>query len=209
MPRRIRSRAGDLREDPPGHDEQGRDRGRARAVDVAVRVLQDVAVGRVRRERTRGRTVWRTRARVGRSRGGTARCWAAAPGRTLASDGERGDRGKRLPVEERERQREQDHHERDDHRVEALGEEPARATRSTLPSTRLPSATTDGITGEPVVERRDLRHRACRACARPHRDAEVGVLERQNIVHTITAGHRDDVAAASAARPPSRASAPG
>ena len=61
--------------------------------------------------------------------------------------------------------------------------------------TRRPSATTPGMRREPAVEQHDLRDRARRRRAVAHRDADVGVLQRERVVHAV-AGHRDDVPAA-------------
>ena len=62
-----------------------------------------------------------------------------------------------------------------------------------LAITRRPSATTPGQRRELAVEQHELRDRARRRRARAHRHADVGVLQRQRVVHAV-AGHRDHVA---------------
>ena len=61
-----------------------------------------------------------------------------------------------------------------------------------LAITRRPSATTPGMRRELAVEQHELRHRAGRGRARAHGHADVGVLQRERVVHAV-AGHRDDV----------------
>ena len=63
-----------------------------------------------------------------------------------------------------------------------------------LPITRRPSATAGGQRGEGRIQQHELRGRPRRGAPRAHRDADVGVLQGEHVVHAV-AGHRDDVPA--------------
>ena len=61
-----------------------------------------------------------------------------------------------------------------------------------LPSTRRPSATTGRQRVEVRVEQHQLGDRPRRVAPRAHRDPDVGVLQRERVVHAVT-GHRHRV----------------
>ena len=67
------------------------------------------------------------------------------------------------------------------------------ATRSTLPMTRRPSASTSGRCENLPVEQDELGDGLGGLRAVAHGDADVGVLEGERVVDAV-AGHRDDVA---------------
>ena len=74
-----------------------------------------------------------------------------------------------------------------------------------LAITRRPSATASGRCGEPAVEQHELGHRPGRRGAVAHGHPDVGVLERQRVVHPVP-GHRHHVPAPLQRAAPSRAS---
>ena len=85
------------------------------------------------------------------------------------------------------------HQQRQQRRIHRLGQ---KQVGNPLDVADHPPALTDDIRecGKSVVQQHDLRHCArCRA-ASAHRDADVGVLEGQDVVDAV-AGHRHGVAA--------------
>ena len=85
-----------------------------------------------------------------------------------------------------------DHRDREQHRVDGLGHEQVR--RALDVGHHPPALGHDAGQGrELAVEEHELRDGARRGRARAHRHADVGVLQRQRVVHAV-AGHRHDVA---------------
>ena len=84
------------------------------------------------------------------------------------------------------------HRDREQHRVDGLGHE---QVRRPLDVGHHPAALGHdaGQGRELALEQHELRDRTRRRRARTHRHADVGVLQRQRVVHAV-AGHRDDVA---------------
>ena len=98
-----------------------------------------------------------------------------------------------MPRQERVRPPGEPHRDREEHRVHRLGDE---QVRDALDVGDDAAAFGDdaGHRREAAVEQHDLGDGARRRRAVAHRDADVGVLQRERVVDTV-ARHRDDVAA--------------
>ena len=98
-----------------------------------------------------------------------------------------------MPRQERVRPARDTNRDREKHRVDRLGDE---QVRDALDVCDHPPALGDDAwhVRELVVEKHNLRDGPRRGRAVAHRDADVGVLQRERVVHAV-AGHRDHVTA--------------